>query len=267
MPSKTNQPISQTYKRDLTIDQSTNTGIDTATRRVQSGDGANSCMMLSDDALLIQPINDNTANTFKVQGSGGEACMVADTTNQVVKSGSQAANVQTNLIQFGIRASGNASTAAGYHYPMGIGTGVFDSILQPPDFGNGTDPATSFTTADANTDKASDLACCMWYIPLHITIDSVMSIQGADAATGDTTRLHLFSYDLTSGHTSALSNGTLIAHTSSDITNAGSEQLYTQAFTIDSADVNKEKVLMCFFEQDSVNSDISYNVQIRYHFR
>ena len=267
MPSKTNQPINQTYKRDLTIDQSTNTGIDTAARRIQSGDGANSCMMLSDDTLLIKPINDNTTSTFQVQGSGGEVCMVADTTNQILKSGSQSTNVQTNLIQFGINATTSSAAAAGHHYPLAVAGQTYNDTSNLPTFGNGTDPATSFTTADANTDRASDLACCLWYIPLHITIDSVMSIQGADAATGDTTRLHLFSYDITSGSTSALSNGTLIAHTSSDITNAGSEQLYTQAFTIDSADVDKTKVLMCFFEQDSVNSDISYNVQVRYHYR
>ena len=65
----------------------------------------------------------------------------------------------------------------------------------------------------------------MWYVQDNISIDAVTSIEGADAATGDTTRMHLFSYDFTSGATSCLTNGTLLAH-NSDVTNAGSEQPY-----------------------------------------
>ena len=97
-----------------------------------------------------------------------------------------------------------------------------------------------------------------------ISIDSVISIEGADNATGDTTRMHLFSYDFTSGSTSALSNGTLLAH-NNDVTNAGSEQAYTGSWTVDSAAVSSGKVILAFFRSDSINSDYSLQLTVKYH--
>ena len=104
----------------------------------------------------------------------------------------------------------------------------------------------------------------MWYIPDNIAIDSVYSIEGATTATGDTTRMHLLSYDFTSGSTSALTNGTLLAH-NDDVTNAGSEQAYLSTWTIDSSSVASGKVVLAFFRQDSTNSDYSVNITIKYH--
>ena len=76
--------------------------------------------------------------------------------------------------------------------------------------------------------------------------------------------MHLFQYDLTSGATNSLTNGVLLAH-SADTTNAGSEQIYKQSWTIDSADVAAGKVIIAFFEAVSVNSDYSINLSIKYH--
>ena len=104
----------------------------------------------------------------------------------------------------------------------------------------------------------------MWYVPDAITIDSVYSLEGADDATGDTTRMHLFSYTFTSGSTSALTSGTLLAH-NSDVTNAGSEQAYLSTWTVDSSSVTAGKVILAFFESDSVNSDYSVNITVKYH--
>ena len=106
----------------------------------------------------------------------------------------------------------------------------------------------------------------MWYIPDNISIDSVYSIEGATTATGDTTRMHLFSYDFTSGSTSALTNGTLLAH-NDDVTNAGSEQVYLKDWTINTANVDAGKVLLCMFRSDSVNSDFAISVNIKYRIR
>ena len=102
------------------------------------------------------------------------------------------------------------------------------------------------------------------YIPDNISIDSVYSIEGATTATGDTTRMHLFSYDFTSGSTSALTNGTLLAH-NDDVTNAGSEQAYLSTWTVDSASVASGKVILAFFRYDTSNSDYSINITIKYH--
>jgi len=76
--------------------------------------------------------------------------------------------------------------------------------------------------------------------------------------------MHLFSYDFTSGSTSALTNGTLLAH-NDDVTNAGSEQAYLSTWTIDSASVAANKVILAFFRSDSVNSDYSLNITVKYH--
>jgi hypothetical protein len=103
----------------------------------------------------------------------------------------------------------------------------------------------------------------------NMTIDRVIFWQGADAATGDTTRAHIFQYDVvtTAGSTSGdLSSGTVVAH-GADITNAGYEQAYYQQMTIDSADINAGKILLFTFRSDSVNSDFSINATIKYHLR
>ena len=101
-------------------------------------------------------------------------------------------------------------------------------------------------------------------MPDGISIDSVTSIEGADDGDGDTTRMHLYSYTFTSGSTSCLTAGTLLAH-NSDVTNAGSEQAYKTTWTVDSASVDADKVILGFFRSDSVNSDYSINITVKYH--
>ena len=76
--------------------------------------------------------------------------------------------------------------------------------------------------------------------------------------------MHLFSYDFTSGSTSALTNGTLLGH-NSDVTNAGSEQAYLSSWTVDSAAVAAGKVILAFFKSDSINSDYSISITVKYH--
>ena len=72
------------------------------------------------------------------------------------------------------------------------------------------------------------------------------------------------SYDIASGSTSALASGTLLAY-SSDVTNAGSEQAYKSSWTISSSNVSSGKVILAFLESDSINSDYSVSVSIKYH--
>ena len=132
------------------------------------------------------------------------------------------------------------------------------------DFGTGTDPDDTFTTADTDTQYASQIVPCMWYVPDNISIDSVTSIEGADNATGDTTRCHLKSFTFNSGSTSCLTGGELLAH-NSDVTNAGNEQAYKSTWTVDEASVSSWKVILAFLRSDSVNSDYSINITVKYH--
>ena len=76
--------------------------------------------------------------------------------------------------------------------------------------------------------------------------------------------MHAMSFDFTSGATSCLTNGTLLAY-SSDITNDGSEQPYLSTWTVDSPSVTAGKVIVVTFESDSVNSDYGVNVKVKFH--
>ncbi len=133
----------------------------------------------------------------------------------------------------------------------------------PQILGSGTDPDTSLTISTS----AHTAVQTYWYVMDNITIDRVVWWAGSDAATGDTTRCHLMSYDVDSanGSTSGdLSNGVVLAD-GADITNAGYEQAYYQQMTIQSADVTAGKVILFAFRADSVNSDYSINATIKYH--
>jgi len=171
----------------------------------------------------------------------------------------------TQYAYFGISHSDASSFDPSINYPIpfGIRTAFSQADI---DFGTGTDPDDTFTTADVDTQYASQLVPVLWRVPDNITIDSVTHIEGADAATGDTTRMHLKSFTFTSGATSCLTAGALLAH-NSDVTNAGNEQPYLSTWTVDSADVDANKVILCFFRSDSVNSDFSINVTVKYHLR
>ena len=261
--SLTDKAIASTYKDVLQVDNS-NSGIDTTARQIKDGEGTSSCVKLSDDQLEVQPQNDDTTGALQVNSVSGSRVLEVDTTNVLVKASGNYVNTQYSTFSIGNTES--ASYVVNNHYPIPfqnanygiIGVGVV------PTFGTGTDPATTFTTADANTDRASDLVPCLWYVPDAMSIDGITSIEGADNATGDTTRMHCFSYDFTSGATNCLTNGTLVAH-NTDVTNAGSEQPYLSSWTVDSAAVSAGKVLLAFFRSDSINSDYSIQVTVKYH--
>jgi len=169
---------------------------------------------------------------------------------------------------FGIGYSGASHYTYDTHYPLPFqGSPYITSSESDVDFGTGTNPDTSFTTADTDTQYAGQISPMIWYVPDNIVIDAVYSLEGADNATGGTTRMHLMSFDYTSGSTSTLANGQIIA-SNSDVTNAGNEQTYLSTFTIDSSysSVSSGKAILAFFRVDSsVASDYSASVTIKYH--
>ena len=239
-----------------------NSGIDGVTRIVKDGEGTNSCVSLSDDILAVKPQDDDTAATFIVYSKGGTSLFYVDSSSSKVYALDNIVNTQ--YATFNIPNSETSSFADDTHQAIPFGNANYGAATSPPAFGTGTDPATSFTTAEGNGTRASDIVPVMWYVPDAISIDSVTSLEGADAATGDTTRMHLFSYTFTSGATNCLTSGTLLAH-NSDVTNAGSEQPYLSTWTVDSAAVTAGKVILAFFKSDSINSDYSLNIKVKYH--
>ena len=259
--SLTGKTLANSYKDLLQVDNSNN-GVDTTTRNIKDGEGTASCAFLSDDSLIVRPQNDDTTTALRVRAVDGSNVLAVDTTNQlVVASGN---NVNTQYATFAIGNVESGVFVANTHHPLPFGSANYANATTIPRCGTSTDPDTSFTTSDSTRERASDLVSLLWYIPDAISIDSVTSIEGADAATGDTSRMHLFSYDFTSGSTSALTNGTLLAH-NNDVTNAGSEQAYLSSWTIDSAAVASGKVVLAFFRSDSINSDYSISITVKYH--
>ena len=267
MAGLTGKTIASAYRSLLRMNDDTN-GIDTSAEVVTDGGGTKSALNLSDDVVGVQPQNDDTTTTFIVKAKGGGSLLSVDSTNSVVKVNAGQDIANTMYANFGTTQVETTNFAVNTHYALPFGNGIFanNTLANLPNFGTGTDPATTFTTADANSDRACVLVPCLWYIPDNISIDSVTSLEGADTATGDTTRMHLFSYTFNTGSTSALTSGTLLAY-NSDVTNAGSEQAYKSSWTVDSEDVNGGSVVLAFFRSDSINSDYSTNIVIKYHLR
>ena len=259
--SLTGKTLANTYKDLLQVDNS-NSGIDSTAHTVKDGEGTSSCISISDDSLLVQPRNDDTTTTLRVRASGGAVVLDVDTTNELLYASGNIANTQ--YATFSVGNTESAGFDDDTHHAIPFTSANYAAVSYPPAFGTGTNPATFFTTSNGNGTRASDLVPVMWYVPDNMSIDAVTSIEGADASTGDTTRMHLFSYTFTSGSTSALTSGTLLAH-NSDVTNAGSEQAYLTSWTVDSAAVTAGKVILAFFKSDSINSDYSVSITVKYH--
>mgnify|MGYP003148651856 CR=1 FL=1 len=255
--------LKQVWEDILQIDNS-NTGVDSTTRVIKTGSGTSTSLQLGTQKTIIEPSADSTG-TFVVKDVDGNAILTVDTTNNLVKAGVSQVSSSTQYAYFGVGSSIFANVSAGTHVGIPfMGFPHTSSTADNFELGTGTDPATSFTTAAGGNTDASIVISNVWYVPDNISIDEVVGIEGGDDATGDTTRMHLMSYDFTSGSTSCLTNGILLAH-NSDVTNAGSEQAYKSTFTVDSANVSASKVIVATFRADTVNSDYSLNITVKYH--
>ena len=255
-----NTTISGGYKSLLRIDD--NSGVGGTAIQCTDGDGNSTSMKMSKNLVQVQP-SDSDGNAFEVNTSSASNKFRVNTSTPYVTALGHYVNTQ--YAYFGVNYADVSSFAANKHYPISFMAAIGGaSLTNDVDFGTVTDPDATFTTADTDSQYASQLVPMMWYVPDNISIDSVCSIEGADAATGDTTRMHLMSYTFNSGSTSALASGTLLAH-NSDVTNAGNEQAYKSTWTVDSASVTAGKVILAFFRSDSVNSDFSLNITVKYH--
>lgn len=261
MGSFTGNSIKDVYK-DILHTSNSNTGIGSTIKQITCGDGDTSALYLSDRNLKVQPSTDTTTNTV-IYDAGGNALLTVDSTNDLIKAGIGQHNVNTQYAHFSIGFD-TINLLANNHYsiPFSNSSGY---ISVPSVMGTGANPDTSLTistTAHSNVQT-------YWFIMDNITIDRVVWWSGADAASGDTTRCHLMSYDVDSGNGSTggdLSSGTVLAD-GADITNSGYEQAYYQQMTVQSANIDAGKVILFTFRSDSVNSDFSINATIKYHLR
>jgi hypothetical protein len=269
MPTFLGDTLSGYFKRILQFGHSGNNGTPTATTNIQAGDGVATSISLSDDVLSVQPITDNTTGTMLVKNQGGSNILSVDTTNSKVLLGASQLP-STNYAYFGISNDSNTAWSADTHYALPFnsetGAGVFVSLgTSTTSSFNDTNPSSSITI----TTTAYNELRCYWYVMDNITIDAVKWLHAADTATGEDTAAHLMAYTVDTGNGSTggdLSSGVVVAD-GATITNAGYEQIYYQAMTIQSADVDAGKVIMFTFASDTVSSDYSLNCTVKYHIR
>tara|TARA_Y100000593_G_scaffold69947_1_gene128393 strand:- start:458 stop:1294 length:837 start_codon:yes stop_codon:yes gene_type:complete len=276
MGSFANMMFKNFWKRLFQIDQSSNTGVDTVTRKVKTGDDAYTSLALSDDELSVQPVNDDSVRVFNVKNKGGSYVLTVDTsgtgTGSTAKGrvlvGSSQVNALTQYIHFGI-ANGHSS---GYNVDTwyGVPFGNYGPTAELAALGssttssfNDTNPATSLTM----TTNAYLYTPSLWYVPDAITIDGVYWFCSADQDVGDSVAAHLMSYDIDkdNGATGGdLSNGTVLAD-GDTIANDGQENTNYQQMTVQSADVSAGKVIIFAFAQDTIASDYTINATVKYH--
>ena len=261
MPSFVDSLFNSYFKRIFQIDQSSNTGVDSTSRSVLTGDGAKTALSLSDDAVAIRPQDDDTTTTFSVSTQAGNAVMRAGSSTQTVTVGANLTNALTLFKTMGLY---DFSPLVGYHYPliantMFVPTGA-TAFAADSDWGNGTDPA---TTLDVSGLTAQENAVAVyWFIEQNITLDVVRFMATADAS--DALNFHLFSYTLdTSSDHGDLSAGVVNANASVAATDT---TIKTGTFTLDEADIDANKVVVGFVESDST-TDLTVALNIQYHIR
>tara|TARA_R110002012_G_scaffold172566_1_gene337437 strand:- start:65 stop:853 length:789 start_codon:yes stop_codon:yes gene_type:complete len=262
MPTFQGNPFSNFYKRIFQVSQSSNTGVDATTRNVQTGDGVNTSVSISDDVLQVQPQNDDTTGAFVVKNNSGSSLLTVDSTNSVVKTGSSQLNSLTLIKEMGLY---DLSPTAGYHYPL-IASTMFDAsgataFAGDNDWGNSADPA---TTLDVSGLTAQENAIAVyWYLQNNITLDEVRFLATADGSA--TLNFHLFAYTLdTSTNHGDLSSGTVHANATVAAT---SSTIKTGTFTLNTANIDANKVVIGFVENATDTSDVSVSFQIKYHIR
>ena len=254
-------PMGSTYKSILRVDDNSN-GVDSSLEVVTDGAGNSSAIKLGNNSFSVLPGTDGEA--MLVQDSSGATVFSVDSSSKLTRVGASRDYANTQYTSFHMNSAWWASAVANTHHPLSFNANMSAGAM--PSFGTSTNPATTFTTADGSNTLAADIVPTIWYIQDNITIDAVSLIQGADTATGDTTRAHLYSYTYNSGASNTLTSGSVIAY-SADQVDAGSEQTYRNTMTVSSGDVDAGKVILAFFRSDSINSDYSVTMYIKYHIR
>ena len=265
MPTFTGKTFAAFYKRIWQISQTSNVGVDSTTRAVQTGDGANTSLSVSDDVLQVQPQTDDTTGTMIVKNKGGSNILTVDTDNGKVLAGASQVAVNTNYSYFSVSSTFGLGAVAGTHYAVPFGGGMLTATNVT--LGTGTNPSTSYDVS-AN-DNADDLTMMLWYIPDNITVDQVYWFSGGSGASGDTINIHLLAFDIDKGVGAGkgdLSNGVVVAG-GADKGSLGYGNIIYETIAPASADVDAGSVCIASFESAGTNCDYAGNIICKYHIR
>ena len=261
MGSLVGKSPANTYKSLLKVADETN-GVSTSNSQIEDGEGTATCLSVSDDALVVQPQNDNTVATFAVRGTGGDYVCKADTSNSVLKVGSTSTPANTQILEFHVH---DLLPVAGTHYFVGRGLSKYVMLngLTELANGTGTDPATTYD-GGATTDE---LIANLFIAPINLTVDACKFMVSTDTDTDTVINVHLYKFTMSNdGDTDDgnLSGGTLLAH--GQATAVDRNVIKTVDCTIDSSAVSAGEVIACFVENETNTNDIRLNTQVLYHF-
>ena len=262
MPSFQGNPLANFYKRIMQINQTSNTGVDATTRNIQTGDGTNTALSLSDDQVMVKPQTDNTTSALSVANQGGSNILEVDTANSLVKAGASLVNVNTMHKSMGLYEFSPAGT--GYHNPLianRVGMQGAEALTSDTDWGTSTDPPTTLDVSGL-ADPENAIAV-YWNIHHNITIDSVYYHIVADGSV--TCNMHIMSYTLDNDtNYGDLSAGAVCASGSVSAISTGTKQ---GTLSLNSANVDNGKVLIGFCENSTNANDFSIILDIYYHIR
>jgi hypothetical protein len=249
-----------TYKSLLKVADETN-GVSTSLSQIEDGEGAASCLSISDDQIIIQPQNDNTTSTVRIINSSGTRILQADTSNSKIQIGETLTAANTQLLEF--HAKTLVPGSAGTHYFVGRPMTSYSLSAVEQACGTGTDPDTTLDAGAATDDLLQNL----FRVPINLTVDEVKFIVSTTTDTDTTINVHLYSFDMVnSGGTNDgnLSNGTLLAD--GQATSVDRNVIKTVTCSISSASVTSGKVIACFVENETNTDSIMLQTQVLYHF-
>ena len=271
MASFTGKPMKDVYK-DLLHTSNSNTGLTASIKQIKCGDGDATPLYLGTRNTKIQPINDSTTNTV-IYDSDGNALVVVDSTNDLVKLGIGQHTANTQFKEFGLW---DFSPSAGEHHNLVTTPGLtttadsdFDGEVNGAAWGGtGTNPALNLTLNSA----VRELVPSLWILQSNITIDAVQYVMASDAAS--TINIHVISYTTISGSGSTagdLSDGTVLAQTGSaddslSPVTTGADRISNGTLTINTANVDSGKAIVVFAEASDTD-DMTVQVNIKYHLR
>ena len=147
--SFTDKKLSEVYK-DILHTNNSNTGISSTVKTITCGDGDTTALVLSNRNVRVDPASDTTS-TFLVRDADGNVLAAVDSTNDLVKLGIGQHTANTQYAYFNIGQTESSGFSANTHYGLSYQHANYSSAITGiVSFGTGTDPATSFTTADSN---------------------------------------------------------------------------------------------------------------------
>tara|TARA_Y100000593_G_scaffold94657_1_gene194931 strand:+ start:3470 stop:4243 length:774 start_codon:yes stop_codon:yes gene_type:complete len=254
----TNKTIAGTFKDLLHLNNSNN-GVQNSADDVYDGNGGKTCLAVGKNQLVVATQSDSTSNVT-MQNAGGDALLVMDGTNKLIRVNETQAIANTQYLRF---FAHDIDVDNGTH--IGVPLAGIQGTMPNANVTFGTSANPSAVNLNNNGD---DWVHYLHYVDTNITVDAVNILVGATAASGDTLNFHLCS--IATGDSTTIdewSSTTIVADDSGTV-NAGYEQFYRVALNLTSnVDVNAGNYLALTVEGNGTNSDYSVNALVRYHLR